>query len=272
MNQDNYSTIRIAGILNLTPDSFYSASRSRSEEAVRDAAVRILAEGADMLDIGACSTRPGSVPASEDEELARLESGMPVILDTVSSNESVTSQSPASRHLISVDTFRPEVARQCVSRWGVSVINDISGGSEEMYRTVAELGTGYILTYSLQAGDDVIESMMRFFENRLRQLETAGASGIILDPGFGFGKTLDQNYEVLVGMSRLKEFGLPVMAGVSRKSMAYKLPGITPEESLEATTALHVLAMQTGADWLRVHDVGAAVQAAAIFRKYESFR
>lgn len=272
MDRDNDSTIRIAGILNLTPDSFYSASRSRSMEAMRDAVIRLLGEGADMLDIGACSTRPGSAPVSEQEELARLESGMAVILDTVSSEGDGNCLTHLNRHPISVDTFRPEVARQCVSRWGVSVINDISGGSEEMFRTVAELEAGYILTYSQRAEDDIIGSMIRFFETRLHQLESAGAAGIILDPGFGFGKTLEQNYEVLAGMARLKEFGLPVMVGVSRKSMAYKLLGITPEESLEATTALHVLAMQSGADWLRVHDVGAAVQAAAIFRKYKSFR
>lgn len=262
MTAGNDGTIRIAGILNLTPDSFYSASRSRDEEAVRGAAVRLLSEGADMLDIGACSTRPGSIPVSGEEELARLEAGVPAILDSAA----------GSAVPLSVDTFRPDIARQCVSRWGFSVINDISGGSEDMFRTVAQLGVRYILTYSEQPDEDVTGSMMRFFETKLGQLEAAGVSDIILDPGFGFGKTMEQNYEILAAMSGLRKFGLPVMAGVSRKSMACRLLGITPEESLEATTALNVLAMEAGADWLRVHDVRAARQSAVIFDRYRHYR
>ncbi len=249
--------IRIAGIINLTPDSFYSGARNQEPSMLQKTALRQIDEGASMLDIGACSTRPGSEPVSATEEMRRLEYGIPAIA-------SICGCTP-----LSVDTFRPEVASECVRRWGVSVINDVSGGTVEMFRTVAELGAGYILTYSKAVNGDVLQEMCLFFKDKLEQLKSAGARNVILDPGFGFGKDLRQNYQILAHLDILEQFGLPVMAGVSRKSMAYRLLGITPEDALEATTALNTLAMAGGAEWLRVHDVRAAVQAARIFEKYK---
>lgn len=249
--------IRIAGIINLTPDSFYSGARNQEPSALQETALRLIDEGASMLDIGACSTRPGSEPVSAEDEMRRLEAGMPAIAGICGSTP------------LSVDTFRPEVASECVRRWGVSVINDVSGGTEEMFRTVAGLGAGYILTYSEAVSGDVLQLMCSFFKDKLERLKSAGVNNVILDPGFGFGKDLRQSYQILAHLDILEQFGLPIMTGVSRKSMAYRLLDITPENALEATTALNTLAMAGGAEWLRVHDVRAAVQAARIFEEYK---
>lgn len=250
--------VRIAGILNITPDSFYSGARYGDTDAIRTAALRMKAEGAGMIDVGACSTRPGSTPVSGQEEISRLSYGMPVISEACPSMP------------LSVDTFRPSVAEFCIRNWHIAYINDVSGGCGEMYRIAGESHTGYILTYNQPVSDhdNVVVEMTEFFADRLEKLQKAGVGDIILDPGFGFAKDMDQNYLVLAGLDRLKRFGLPVMAGLSRKSMACRLLGITPEESLEATVSLNTLALAGGADWLRVHDVRAAVQTATITEKY----
>lgn len=247
---------RIAGILNITPDSFHSESRCMTPEEICRAALRICREGADMIDVGACSTRPGSTPVTEDEEMERLGLGLPVIADACP-------QMP-----LSIDTFRPAVAARCMDEWNVAVINDVSGGSDEMFRTVASRGRGYILTFPGGTEGDIVEEMMSFFRDRLSRLAEAGVRDVTIDPGFGFGRDLMQNYSILAHLDRLAEFGVPVMAGVSRKSMAYRLLDITPEESLEATIALDTLAMTKGASWLRVHDVKETVQAVRIFEAF----
>lgn len=245
---DKRHDMKIAGILNLTPDSFYGESRVSGYDNIREAAARMYREGADMIDIGACSTRPGGVQATLEQEMERLEAGMPAVLEACPTLP------------LSVDTFRPEVASECVDRWGVDVINDISGGSEEMFNTVASTGAGYILTFNSETRGDILPAMLEFFETRLEQLFRAGVGKVILDPGFGFAKTLEQNYRILANLDCLKRFRLPVMAALSRKSMAYRLLDITPEQALEATVALDTVALMKGAAWLRVHDVREAVQ------------
>jgi len=252
---------RIAGILNVTPDSFYelsrtfiAASRVETEKAVAARVSEMLSQGADMIDVGACSTRPGSDAASEELETARLDWSMPVVMRLAGAGVSV-----------SVDTFRPSVAERMLDTWGSLVINDVSGGSDEMYQIVSRYDAAYVLTCSRNPGDDdVMTDMISFFDERLERLSAYGADNVILDPGIGFGKTLTQNYQVMSNLSRLMSLGLPVMVGVSRKSLIYRLLGITPDESLTGTTVLNTVAAMCRADWLRVHDVAEAVQVVKI--------
>ncbi|MBO4498928.1 MAG: dihydropteroate synthase [Bacteroidaceae bacterium] len=252
---DNRHKIKIAGILNLTPDSFYEESRVMGHDHILEATARLCSEGADMIDIGACSTRPGGVQATSEQEMKRLETGMPAVLEAC----------PALP--LSIDTFRPEIASTCVDRWGVDIINDISGGSEEMFNTVAATGAGYILTFNREVYGDILPAMLEFFETKLEQLFRAGAGKVILDPGFGFAKTLEQNYRILANLDCLKQFKLPVMAALSRKSMAYRLLDITPAQALEATVVLDTVALMKGAEWLRVHDVKEAVQTVRLIEE-----
>ncbi len=250
---NNGNAAKVAGILNLTPDSFYDGCRFIDPDEVRKAALRISREGADMIDVGACSTRPGSTAVTEQEEIERLRNGMPVIKGACPSMP------------LSIDTFRYDVAAYVIDNWGATVINDVSGGSKKMYSLAAETGTGYILTYNQPvSGDDVVTEMLHFFDERIGCLLAAGVREIILDPGFGFSKSLGQNYRILAHLDRLVSLGFPVMAGVSRKSMATKLLEITASDALEATTALNTIALSAGAAWLRVHDVTAAVQTVRI--------
>lgn len=248
---------KIMGIVNVTPDSFYSASRVHGIQAVSDVVDGMVRAGASAIDVGACSTRPGSEPAGPGDEMERLERFMPSVRDAVS-----------GRCLLSVDTFRPEIAGRCVRQWGVNIINDVSGGCTEMFRTVADTGVVYVLTYNGKpAGEDIAACARDFFASRIDELCKAGADvehKVILDPGFGFGKTLEQNWSLLAGMEALKEFGLPLLAGLSRKSMAWKLLGITPDDCLAATVAMNMAALERGADWLRVHDVTEAVHTAGV--------
>ena len=248
---------RIAAIINLTSDSFYGESRNTTHGKIVSSVVRAVGEGADMLDIGACSTRPGSQPVSAEEEIERLEQGMPAVLEARNGTP------------LSVDTFRAGVAEKCLKDWKADVINDVSGGSSDMFSVVAEYGAGYVLTYNRSTDDDIVDDMMRFFDGRLTELGTFGIKKVILDPGFGFSKDMGQNYRVLAELGRLKSFGLPVMAGMSRKSMAYRPLDILPEDSLEATVALDTIALSNGAEWLRVHDVRAAFHTIGIFRLYK---
>ena len=169
--------------------------------------------------------------------------------------------------MLSVDTYRPRIAERCVRQWKADIINDVYGGDSDMYGVVAETGVQYILTWAEDIKENPVEEMKSFFAGRLRQMESAGvdvAHKVILDPGYGFGKTLEKNYTVLAHQKELCKFGLPVLSGLSRKSMAYKLLGITPAQALNATTAMNTLALMAGADWLRVHDVLEAVQTVRI--------
>lgn len=251
---------KIMGIVNVTPDSFWSGSRLQDKEELLQWVRRILSQGADVLDVGGCSTRPDSPQATEQEEMSRLEWGLTAIREEFP-------QVP-----VSVDTYRPRIAHRCVKEWNVSIINDVYGGNSDMYDVVAETGAQYVLTWAEKVVQDPVAEMNAFFRERLRMMEQAGvdvAHKVILDPGFGFGKKLEDNYTVLAHMDTLGEFGLPVLAGMSRKSMAYRMLGLTPADVLPATIVLDTVAVQKGASWLRVHDVEEAAQTLKILKALE---
>lgn len=239
---------QVMGILNVTPDSFFAGSRKQTEQDIAERANQIVAEGATMIDIGGCSTRPGSEPVSEQEEMQRLRLALGV----------VRREQPHS--VISVDTFRPDVARMVVEEFGADIINDVSEGSMEMYRMIARLRVPYILM-SVQP---TLHDMLLAFAREVQQLRDLGVKDIILDPGFGFGKSLTQNYQVMNNLERLLVMELPLLVGISRKSMIYKLLGLTPNESLNGTSILNTIALMKGASILRVHDVKEAVECVKI--------
>jgi dihydropteroate synthase len=257
---------QVMGILNVTPDSFYAGSRMQTAEAIATRARQILDEGATIIDIGAYSSRPNAEHISPEEEMRRLRTGL----------EIVNSLFPEA--IVSVDTFRADVARECVEEYGVAIINDIAGGEmdERMFDTVARLGVPYILMHMLGTPQDMQEAphydnllhdVFLYFSRKVQQLRDLGAKDIILDPGFGFGKTLEHNYRLLAHLEEFSLFGLPLLVGVSRKSMVYKLLGGTPIEALNGTTVLHTLALMKGGNLLRVHDVRPAVEAVRIVEK-----
>ena len=254
------TTPQVMGILNVTPDSFYSGSRMQTQEEIAVRARQIIDEGASIIDIGAYSSRPNAEHITAGEEMNRLRTGL----------EIVNRNHPDA--IVSVDTFRADVAEQCVKDYGVAIVNDIAAGEmdDRMFETVARLGVPYIMMHmrgtpqTMQRHTDypdMMEEIMLYFSRKVRQLRLLGVNDIILDPGFGFSKTLEQNYQL---MSHLKEFSifeLPLLVGVSRKSMIYKLLGGTPADSLNGTTVLNTYALLNGANILRVHDVREAVEA-----------
>ena len=252
----------VMGILNVTPDSFYIDSRTPMAEPDRIAqrVRQMLAEGADIIDVGAYSSRPGADDISPLEEMRRLE----VALTTV--------REVAPEVYVSVDTFRSEVARQCVEHFGVDLINDISGGvlDRAMPKVVARLGVAYIIMHmkgnpeTMQMApeyQDVVAEVLEFLARQQQRFFDAGGKDVIIDPGFGFGKTLQHNYRLMDRLQDFHELHAPLLVGVSRKSMIYKLLETTPQEALNGTTVLHTIAMMKGAHILRVHDVQAAVEA-----------
>lgn len=245
------ATPQVMGILNVTPDSFYAASRQQTEQEIARRASQIMAEGGTIIDVGACSTRPGSQPVSEAEEMERLRWGLGIVCREVPDG------------IISVDAFRPDVARMAVEEFGVGMINDVSEGSDRMFRMVSRLRVPYILM-SVQPS---IREMLLSFAAKVQQLRDLGAADIILDPGFGFGKTMEENYLVMNELEKLLVMDLPLLVGVSRKSMVYKLLGGTPDEALNGTTVLDTIALVKGASILRVHDVQAAVECCRIVEK-----
>ena len=241
---------KIMGIINVTPDSFWSGSRVQDKSTLVERVRMMISQGADAIDVGGCSTRPGAVQASEKEEMERLEWGL----------EAIREEFPDL--LLSVDTYRPRIAERCIRDWKVDIINDVYGGNDDMYKVLADTGVQYVLMWSEDIKKDPIGEMMEFFRYRLQLLEKAGVDvnrKVILDPGYGFGKTVEQNYTVLANQSRLCEFGLPVLSALSRKSMAWKLLKITPADALAATIAMNTVAIEQGAEWIRVHDVQEAV-------------
>ena len=241
----------VMGILNATPDSFYADSRQQTEEDVASCCDRIMAEGAAMIDVGGCSTRPGGEVATEAQEMERLRTALTVI----------RRKQPDA--ILSIDTFRPDVARMAVEEFGADIINDVSGGTPEMFRMVTRLRVPYILM-SLQP---TMRDMLLSFAEKVQQLRDMGANDIILDPGFGFGKTLDQNYEIMSELEKLQVMELPLLVGISRKSMIYRSFDCTPKEALNGTTALNTIALMKGATILRVHDVKEAVECVKIVGK-----
>ncbi|MBR2238898.1 MAG: dihydropteroate synthase [Prevotella sp.] len=262
----------VMGILNVTPDSFYAGSRVQTEEAIAVRAWQIVDEGGAIIDVGACSTRPGSTPVSEEEEMARLRLALPIVRREV----------PDA--VISVDTNRPDVARMAVEELGADIINDVGplqGGttsapvSSSVGRVPVSCPIGRAscaahpaVPYILTSQQPTLRETLLFFATEVERLRSLGHKDIILDPGFGFGKTVEQNYELLAQMERLQVMELPILVGISRKSMIYKPLGITPEEALNGTTALHAVALLKGANILRVHDVKEAVQLLHLFAQF----
>ena len=238
----------VMGILNVTPDSFYAGSRKQTEQEIVERARQIVTEGGAIIDVGAYSTRPGAQDVPESEEMERLRFGLGI----------VRRELPDS--IVSVDTFRPDVARMAVEEFGADIVNDVSEGGTAMFRMVSNLRVPYIL----MSQQPTMREMLLSFAEKVQQLRDFGAKDIILDPGFGFGKTLEQNYQVMGELEKLLVMELPLLVGVSRKSMIFKLFGITPNESLNGTTALNTIALMKGASILRVHDVREAVECCKI--------
>ena len=257
---------KVMGILNCTPDSFYAGSRKQTEHEIAERANQIISEGGTMIDVGAFSTRPGAQEVSEEEEMTRLKAAL----------KTVRSVQPDA--IVSVDTYRPAVARRCIEDWGADIINDVSEGgitgivntpiheAENMFDVVGELEVPYILM-SVKSN---LHDMMIAFADEVQQLRDRGAKDIILDPGFGFGKTLEQNYEIYNGMEQLAALHLPLLVGISRKTMIYKLVGGDPSTALNGTTVLNTAALLKGAGILRVHDVREAVEAMQIVSAIQS--
>ncbi len=247
---------QVMGIMNVTPDSFYAASRQQTEQDILRRGQEILEQGGTILDIGACSTRPDSTPATEQEEMERLRYALTII------------RREMPQAIVSVDTFRPDVARMVVEEYGVDIINDVGVSSDgtrspmttQMFRMVSRLGVPYIYM-SRQA---TMKAILMDCAEAVDTLRSMGQKDIVLDPGFGFGKTLEENYQVLNGLERMQMTGLPVLVGMSRKSMLYRLLDIQQEQALNATTVVNTIALMKGASILRVHDVREAVESMKI--------
>ena len=249
----------VMGILNATPDSFYK--HEEGAEALAHHALQMLEEGASILDVGACSTRPGFTPPDEEEEMRRLKEALSAL------------RKVAPKAILSVDTFRASVAKMCVEGFGVQMVNDISGGEldKEMFKTVAELGVPYILTHNanLDETEDApfMAALLREMGGKVETLHELGVCDIILDPGFGFNKTLEQNYILMQNLDVLHELDCPLLVGISHKSMIYKLLGTTPREASNGTTVLHTVALQKGAHILRAHEVKEAMECIKIINE-----
>ena len=254
---------RVMGILNVTPDSFYAGSRTQTEAEIVRRVKQIVSEGAAIIDIGAYSSRPNADNVSAREEMERLRMGLKILFEI---------QPDA---VVSVDTFRADVARMCVEEYGVAIINDIAAGEMDanMFHTVAALNVPYIMMHmqgtpqSMQQHphyDNLLKEVFLYFARKVQQLRDLGVKDIILDPGFGFGKTMEHNYELLSHLEEFRIFELPLLVGVSRKSMIYRLLDITPQEALYGTTVLDTICLLKGADILRVHDVKEAVETVRI--------
>lgn len=256
----------VMGILNVTPDSFYQGCRAQAEEEIAQRARQIIDEGGTIIDVGAYSSRPDAEHITVDEEIRRLRTA----LDIIRRNH------PDA--LLSVDTFRAEVARFCVEEYQVAIINDISGGEmdKNMFETVARLNVPYILMHmqgtpqTMQQNphyENPVKEVILYLAGKVQQLRDLGVKDIIIDPGFGFGKNVEHNYKLMAYLEDFRIFELPILVGISRKSMITKLLGISPAEALNATTVLNTVALMKGANILRVHDVREAVQAVKVTRE-----
>jgi dihydropteroate synthase len=258
---------KVMGILNITPDSFYKGSRYMSDSEVVKAAVKMTEEGADILDVGGYSSRPGAQDISEEDESKRV----------INAIRLISKELPDA--IISVDTFRSAVAREAILGGGAHIINDISGGEadKQMFSIVQNLNVPYIMMHmqgdprTMQNNpvyDDVVADILKWFGERIFRLQTVGVKDIIIDPGFGFGKTVDHNFELLRRLGDFSIAGLPLLIGVSRKSMIWQTLGISADEALNGTTALNAIALANGADILRVHDVKEAVQTVRLLKNF----
>ena len=257
---------RVMTIVNVTPDSFYDGSRTFTEEEIERRVAQAIAEGADMLDVGGYSSRPNADEVSVEEECARVCRAMKVI------------RRVCPEVAVSIDTFRAEVVRRVVADWGDCIVNDISAGEadSQIIPTVARLGLPYIAMHmrgtpvtmqSMTDYSNVVEEVRNYFVRKLDELHSAGITDVVIDPGFGFAKTLEQNYSLMDRLHRLNDLGAPILVGISRKSMIYKLLSCTPAEALNGTTALHLEALRQGAKILRVHDTREAVEVIKIYNQ-----
>lgn len=257
---------KVMGIINVTPDSFYEGSRVESEKEIVETAVAMVKDGASILDVGGYSTRPYAPEVSPDEEEKRVLSAIRFILKEI------------PEAVLSVDTFRAHIAEKAVTEYGAFIINDISGGDAdpEMFGVVSRLNVPYIMMHmqgmpgNMQDNpvyEDVVADILKWFGRKIAVLKDAGVKDIILDPGFGFGKTIKHNFEILQRFNDLSVAGLPLLAGISRKSMIWKTLGIKPDEALNGTSVLNAVALMGGADILRVHDVLEAVQTVSLIEK-----
>lgn len=265
------STPKVMGIVNVTPDSFYASGRTPDLQAVERRILQLREEGADIVDIGGCSTRPGADAVTPEEEYSRLAVAL----------EAIARLWPEVA--VSVDTYRADVARRCVDEWGVDIINDIGGGTLDpsMWQTVADLRVAYVLMHmrgipatmqALTDYGDVTAEVITDFARKVFEMRGLGINDIIIDPGFGFAKTVEQNFILLEELDEFCKMGMPVLAGLSRKSMIWRTLGITPEESLEGTVALNTIALHKGASLLRVHDVKAAKEVVKLHMCMEKAR
>lgn len=259
----------VMGIVNVTPDSFFDGGRYTDRDAIRERLRAVLAEGADIVDVGACSTRPGAEQVSADEEWRRLS----VFFDV--------QRAEFPDAIVSVDTYRSQIARRSVEECGAAIINDISGGGidPDMFATAASLHVPYVLSHiqgipeNMQNNpqyDNLIQDICSFFSSKIAYLHQLGMHDIILDPGFGFGKTLEHNYQLMAQLGKLQIFDLPLLVGISRKSMIYKLLDTKPADCLNGTTVLNTIALLNGASIIRVHDVREAVECVRIVEKIKS--
>ena len=260
----------VMGIINVTPDSFYSGSRAFSSDSIKAQIDRQIAEGADIIDLGGYSSRPGALEISADEEYHRLAKGLEII------------RKDYPNTIISIDTFRADVAHRCISEWNANIVNDISGGGldPDMWQMVADMNVPYILMHmrgtpqSMQSEccyNDVTADIIYDLSEKISKLHLLGVNDIIIDPGFGFAKKLEQNYQLMSELEHFQCFGKPVLAGISHKSMIYKLLNSSPEEALNGTTVLNTVALLKGAAILRVHDVKEAVETIKIVEKINEY-
>jgi len=262
------STPIIMGVVNVTPDSFFKGSRSFIDTSILKSVEKILEHGGSIVDIGGYSTRPGAEFITYEEELLRLTKGVEVILKKFPDT------------FISIDTFRAGIARQMVTEFNVSMINDISGGTLDtfMFETIADLDVAYVLMHTkgnpssmqeLANYENVVSKVLQSLEKRLGQLRRLGVKDVVIDPGFGFAKTLEHNYQILNRLSYFQQLNVPILAGLSRKSMLYNVLGTDAANALNATTAANMLALVGGASILRVHDVKEAAETIRIFNQYK---
>lgn len=254
------------GILNITPDSFYDGGKHTDIKHIKQHIQQMLFDGAKIIDVGAYSSRPGAKDISAEEELDRLRPVLQLL------------QKDFPDTIVSVDTFRSQIAKTIVEEYGVAIINDISGGEmdKKMFDTVALLQVPYVLMHmqgtpqNMQQNpeyQDVVMDVIDYFSEKLALLKALGVHDVILDPGFGFGKTVEHNYQILNNLHEFNLFGMPILAGLSRKSMIYKLLNCKPEEALNGTSVLNTLALMHGASILRVHDVKEAIEAIELYSK-----
>ncbi len=255
------------GIINLTPDSFFKGSRNSSDKSLLTAVEKMILDGATIIDVGGYSTRPNAEFVSQDEEILRLSRGLEVILVKF------------PEIIISIDTFRSSVVRNIVNNFNIAMVNDIGGGTLDdlMFETIADLNLSYVLMHIkgnpknmqyMTNYNDIVSEIIHFFEKKISQLRLLGVNDVIIDPGFGFAKTIEQNYLILSKLHYFKELNVPILAGLSRKSMLYNLLNIDSGDALNASTSANTLALVEGASILRVHDVKEAMQAISIFNKY----